>query len=51
MALIRIPSFLRDHPVESLLAVMLLAGLLFITADGTQPRPLNGAVVAAAEKN
>jgi len=47
----KVPGFLRDRPMESLLAVLLLAGLLFITADGTQPRPLGGAVIAAAEKN
>jgi len=48
---LKVPSFLRDNPVESLLAAALLVGLLFITADGTQPTAPNGPVMATAEKN
>ena len=46
----KVPSFLIDHPLEGVLAVALLLGLLFITADGTAPQPL-GTQVAASEKN
>lgn len=46
----KLPGFLHDHPVESLLAVALLFGLLFIAADGTPPQPL-GTLVVASEKN
>jgi hypothetical protein len=48
---IRVPGFLQDHPLESLFAVALLFGLLFIAADGTPPQPLGGSQIAASEKN
>ena len=47
---LKVPGFLHEHPVESLLAVALLFGLLFIAADGTPPQPV-GTFVVAAEKN
>ncbi len=47
----KVPNFLRENPVESLLAAALLVGLLFITADGTQPTPAGSALVVASEKN
>jgi len=47
----RVPNFLRENPVESLLAAALLVGLLFITADGTQHLPADSAVIVASEKN
>jgi hypothetical protein len=47
----KVPGFLQDHPVESLFAVALLFGLLFIAADGTPPQPLGGTLVVAAGKN
>jgi len=42
---LKVPLFLADHPLESLLAVCLLLGLLFLSADGNGnplpgPRPL-----------
>jgi hypothetical protein len=48
--IIKVPSFLIEHPLESVLAVLLLFGLLFIAADGTPPQPL-GTQVAVSEKN
>ena len=48
---IKLPGFLQDHPYESLFAVALLFGLLFIAADGTPPQPIGGAQIAASEKN
>ncbi len=48
---VKLPVFLHDHPVESLLAVALLFGLLFIAADGTPPQPVDGTQIAASEKN
>jgi hypothetical protein len=48
---LKVPGFLQDHPVESLLAVALLFGLLFIAADGTPPEPLGGTQIAISEKN
>ncbi len=47
----KVPNFLRDNPVESLLAAALLVGLLFISADGTQPITANNAMVVVSEKN
>lgn len=47
---VKVPNFLIDHPLESVFAVVLLFGLLFITADGTPTQPL-GTQVAATEKN
>lgn len=47
----KIPVFLRDNPLESLLAVGLLVGLLFISADGTQVPSMTGSMVFATEKN
>ena len=46
----KLPGFLHDHPVESLLAVALLFGLLLIAADGTPPQPLGTLVVASEKK-
>jgi hypothetical protein len=34
---LKLPAFLAAHPVESMIAVGLLLGLLFISADGTAP--------------
>ena len=48
---LKVPGFLHDHPVESLLAVALLLGLLFIAADGTPPQPAGGTQVATSQKN
>lgn len=48
---LKLPGFLQDHPVESLFAVALLFGLLFIAADGTPPQAAGGAQIAASEKN
>ena len=49
---LRLPAFLAQHPAESLIAVGLLLGLLFISADGNTPRPgASQALQAAAEKN
>jgi len=47
----KVPNFLIENPVESLLAAALLVGLLFITADGTQPLPTDKAMIMASEKN
>ncbi len=47
----KLPNFLRDNPVESLLAAGLLIGLLFISADGTQAPSLTRTMTVAAEKN
>lgn len=46
----RIPGFLRDNPVESVLAAALLAVLLFMAGDGTGSRAGHGPSVVAAEK-
>ena len=46
----KVPNFLVDHPLESLFAVGLLFGLLFITADGNTPVPV-GTQIAATENN
>jgi hypothetical protein len=48
---LKVPGFLQAHPVESLLAVALLFGLLFIAADGTPPQSPVGTLVATSEKN
>ena len=48
---LKVPGFLHEHPVESLFAVALLFGLLFIAADGTAPQPVAANVVVAAENN
>lgn len=48
---LKVPGFLQDHPVESLFAVALLFGLLFIAADGTPPQPPAETVAVAAENN
>jgi len=45
---IKVPAFLADHPVESLIAVALLLGLLFISADGSNPLPSQALIVTAA---
>mgnify|MGYP001557393299 FL=1 len=42
----KVPAFLIDHPLESLLAVFLLLGLLFISADGGGPLPGSQSVLA-----
>ena len=46
----KVPNFLIDNPLESLFAVGLLFGLLFIAADGTPPAPV-GTQIAATENN
>ena len=46
----KVPNFLIDHPLESLFAVGLLFGLLFIAADGTSPT-LAGTQIATSENN
>ena len=43
----RVPVFVADHPMESLLAACLLLGLLFISADGTSPMPVAHPLVTA----
>ena len=48
---IKVPGFLHDHPVESVIAVGLLLGLLFIAADGTPPQAPVGTQIATSEKN
>ena len=48
---LKVPGFLHDRPVESLFAVALLFGLLFIAADGTSPEPPAGTVMVSAENN
>ncbi|MBV9550703.1 MAG: hypothetical protein JO256_13625 [Alphaproteobacteria bacterium] len=48
---IKIPPFLIEHPFESLVAVGLLLGLLFISADGSQPSPAGQLVQVAAGRN
>jgi hypothetical protein len=47
---LKMPSFLHDHPVESLFALALLFGLLFVAADGTTSVPA-GTQIATSEKN
>jgi len=47
----RVPNFLLERPIESLLAAALLVGLLFITADGTHHRPTDNTMIMASEKN
>ena len=47
----KLPNFLIDHPLESLFAVVLLFGLLFIAADGTTPAAPAGTRIAATENN
>lgn len=47
----KVPAFLADHPWESLVAVALLLGLLFISADGTNPLPAQALVSVATAKN
>ena len=41
---LKVPTFLTDHPLEGLLAVCLLLGLLFLSTDDNsslpQPHPL-----------
>jgi hypothetical protein len=44
-------NFLRERPVESLLAAALLVGLLFLSADPPRPAPAANAMIAASEKN
>lgn len=44
---LRIPAFLADHPMESLLAACLLLGLLFSSADGSNPAPVSRPLLTA----
>jgi hypothetical protein len=47
-----LPRFLHDHPLESLFALALLLGLLFVAGDGTAPMPsADGNQIAISEKN
>jgi len=46
----KVPNFLADHPAESMMAAVLMLGLLFIAADGTPPAPV-GTQIAASENN
>lgn len=45
------PAFLHEHPVESLLALALLFGLLFVAADGSQPQSSAATPIVISEKN
>jgi hypothetical protein len=47
----KVPAFLRDNPAESIIAVALLLGLLFITADGTNPATAGKPLLVAVERN
>lgn len=47
----KVPAFLAANPVESVIAVALLLGLLLISADGTSPNPASAVIQVAAEKN
>lgn len=47
----KVPAFLADNPVESLVAVALLLGLLLISADGTSPNPASAVIQVATQKN
>ncbi len=51
MTSVRLPRFLAEHPIEGLVAVGLLLGLLFISADGTRPEPSGALMQMAVEKN
>jgi hypothetical protein len=44
---LKVPAFLAAHPVESMIAVGLLLGLLFISADGTSPVPAKPLIVVS----
>jgi hypothetical protein len=44
-----IPGRIYEHPIESLLAVMLLLGLLFASADNSGPQPVRPAQVSATK--
>jgi hypothetical protein len=46
-----IPGRIYEHPIESLLAVMLLLGLLLASADNNAPEQAHPAQVAAAAKS
>jgi hypothetical protein len=46
-----IPGRIYEHPIESLLAVMLLLGLLFASADNSGPQPAHPVRVAATAKS
>jgi hypothetical protein len=48
---LKAPAFLAAHPVESMIAVALLLGLLFISADGTSPLPGAKPVLVASQRN
>ena len=43
----KVPAFIVDHPMESLLDACLLLGLLFISADGGNPLPASRPFVTA----
>jgi hypothetical protein len=46
-----IPGRIYEHPIESLLAVILLLGLLIASADNSVPQSVRPAQVAAAAKS
>ena len=47
----KVPAFLAANPVESVVAVALLLGLLLISADGTSPSPASAVQQKTTEKN
>jgi len=47
----KVPTFLADHPAESVMAAFLLLGLLFISADGSSRLPSQTPIQVATEKN
>jgi len=47
----KVPAFLASHPVESMIAVGLLLGLLFISADGTSPLPAAKSPLQLSQRN
>jgi hypothetical protein len=48
---VKFPTFLVDHPWEGVIAVALLLGLLFISADGAAPMAAAKTMQVAAQKN
>jgi hypothetical protein len=46
-----IPARLYEHPIESLLAVALLLGLLFASADNTPAQASHPIQISAAAKS
>jgi len=45
---LRLPARIVEHPVESLVASLLLLALLFVAGEPPQPAPVSARVVPAA---